>query len=148
MIFDTLDHLDRYRAWNANFATAADFIKSHDLSALPDGRTEIDGDNVFVNAMDADLKPAEEARFEFHAEYADLQIDVIGSEHWEVSDAAANPADLDRAADIGFIDAAASGSGCLGEGRFVVFLPNELHKPSLVNGSCTHVRKLVFKVKM
>ena len=36
----------------------------------------------------------------------------------------------------------------LGEGRFAVFFPGELHKPSCKTPGCDHVRKAVVKILM
>ena len=38
--------------------------------------------------------------------------------------------------------------GVLGGGRFVLFLPGEPHKPSCIQGGCTHLRKAVVKIEM
>ena len=55
MICDTLQHLGRYRGLHPNLDTAIDYLLTHDLTALPLGRTEVDGDKVFINLMDATL---------------------------------------------------------------------------------------------
>ena len=39
-------------------------------------------------------------------------------------------------------------SGALGEGRFVLFFPGELHRPGVARAECTQVRKAVIKIKM
>ena len=48
MITDTLANLARYRGLHKNLDTAIDWLASHDVSALPNGRTVIDGEAVFV----------------------------------------------------------------------------------------------------
>ena len=42
----------------------------------------------------------------------------------------------------------ASHGGTLGEGRFVLFFPGELHKPGVARPGCAHVRKAVIKIRM
>ena len=42
----------------------------------------MDGDEVFINVMDADLKPHTGSHAEYHRLYADLQIDLTGGEGW------------------------------------------------------------------
>ena len=74
MICDTLEHLGRYKGLHPNLDTAIDYLLAHDLSALPDGRTEVDGDEVFINVMDADLNPHTGS----HAEYHRLQTFPVG----------------------------------------------------------------------
>ena len=54
MICDTLQHLTRYKGLCKNLDTAIDYLLTHDPASLPLGRTEVDGEEVFINAMDAD----------------------------------------------------------------------------------------------
>ena len=39
MICDTLQHLGRYRGLHPNLDTAIDYLLTHDLAAMPLGRT-------------------------------------------------------------------------------------------------------------
>ena len=48
MICDTLKHLHLYRGFQQNLDTAIDFLAAHPLETLPLGRTEVDGENVFI----------------------------------------------------------------------------------------------------
>ena len=82
MICDTLEHLARYKGLHPNLDTAIDYLLTHDLSALPNDRTEVDGDEVFINVMDAALHPDAGYHPEYHKLYADLQIDITGGEGW------------------------------------------------------------------
>ena len=88
MVTDSLQNLEQYRGLHKNMDTVIDFLKKCDLTALPDGKTVIDGERVFVNVMEADLREAEGAEYEYHKRYADLQIDISGSEYWEWTDKA------------------------------------------------------------
>ena len=87
MICDALEHLNRYRGLHRNLDTAIDYLTAYhvarDLYDLPLGRTEVDGENVFINVMEADLSP-DSTRFEYHKKYADLQIDLTGGEGWAI----------------------------------------------------------------
>ena len=82
MICDTLEHLTLYQGFHKNLDTAITFLMACDLNTLPLGRTEVDGDTVFINVMDAELHPNEGSHPEYHRIYADLQIDLTGSEGW------------------------------------------------------------------
>ena len=53
MICDTLQHLTRYKGLCKNLDTAIDYLLTHDPASLPLGRTEVDGEEVFINTMDA-----------------------------------------------------------------------------------------------
>ena len=117
MICDTLQHLTRYKGLCKNLDTAIDYLLTHDPASLPLGRTEVDGEDVFINTMDATLHSDDGYHPEYHKKYADLQLASVVT-------------------------------GTLGEGRFVLFFPTELHKPGLVQHGCVGVRKAVVKIRM
>ena len=151
MICDTLQHLDRYRGFHKNLDTAIDYLAAyttaHALADLPLGRTEVDGDNVFINVMDAELHDDADSHPEYHHLYADLQIDLAGGEGWGYE----TQPGVERGeftGDIGFRDSPDAVRGSLGEGRFVIFFPGELHKPGVARLGCSKVRKAVIKIKM
>ena len=147
MICDTLDQLHLYKGFHKNLDTAIEFLAAHPLDTLPLGRTEVDGNEVFINVMDADLKPHTGSHAEYHRLYADLQIDLTGGEGWGYTNLPGEEAG-EFAGDIGFRTSPDAVSGVLGEGRFVLFFPGELHKPGVARPGCDHVRKAVIKIRM
>ena len=148
MITDSLSSLGRYRGMHPALDTAIQWLETHDLASLPNGRTTVDGQNVFINVMDADLRPAEGATFEVHHLYADLQIDLTGSEYWAWTTRAEPTGAFDETADCGFAAGPEQSSGLLGEGRFALFLPGEYHKPSCISPESRQLRKAVVKIRM
>ena len=147
MICDTLEHLTLYQGFHKNLDTAITFLMACDLNTLPLGRTEVDGDAVFINVMDAELHPNEGSHPEYHRIYADLQIDLTGSEGWGYETAPGTEV-KPYAPDIGFQDSPDAVFGTLGCGRFVLFFPGELHKPGVAQPDCRNVRKAVVKIRM
>ena len=147
MICDTQQHLGRYRGLHPNLDTAIDYLLTHDLAALPLGRTEVDGEKVFINVMDADLQPQEGSHLEYHKKYADLQVDLTGGERWGFASAPGTEV-KPFAGDIGFVDTADAVTGTLGEERFALFFPLELHRPSIARPDCARLRKAVVKIEM
>ena len=146
MICDTLQHLTRYKGLCKNLDTAIDYLLTHDPASLPLGRTEVDGENVFINVMEADLSP-DSTRLEYHKKYADLQIDLTGGEGWGYETAPGTEVEPYQP-DIGKKDSEDAVFGALGEGRFVLFFPGELHRPGVEMPGCDRVRKAVVKIKM
>ena len=147
MIVDSFDYIACYKGLHPNLDKAIDWLNSHTLDALENGKTIIDGENVFVNVMDADLRDANGAAFEYHRRYADLQIDITGGEGWGYTTLPGEEAG-EFTGDIGFRTSPDAVSGTLGEGRFVLFFPGELHKPGVARPGCAHVRKAVIKIRM
>ncbi|MBP8855218.1 MAG: YhcH/YjgK/YiaL family protein [Oscillospiraceae bacterium] len=148
MLYDTLENLNQYTGLFDNLDTAIAYIEEHDLSSLPLGKTVIDGDNVFVNVMEAVPKPTEELNFETHSVYMDLQMDIEGLELFET--ALGDTEELtpySAETDFALWRADTSCAGILGVGRFVVFLTEEPHKPTIAAAGCDKVKKCVFKIK-
>jgi YhcH/YjgK/YiaL family protein len=147
MIVDSFDYIACYKGLHPNLDKAIDWLNSHTLDALENGKTIIDGENVFVNVMDADLRDADGAAFEYHRRYADLQIDLTGGEGWGYETAPGTEVEPYQP-DIGKKDSEDAVFGALGEGRFVLFFPGELHRPGVEMPGCDRVRKAVVKIKM
>ncbi len=80
MIIGKLVDLYRYKGIAKNIDTAIEYIETHDLLALPKGKTIVDGDNVFINRDTYVAKPLEECFYENHENYMDLQIVLKGQE--------------------------------------------------------------------
>ena len=147
MIVDSFDYIACYKGLHPNLDKAIDWLNSHTLDALENGKTIIDGENVFVNVMDADLRDADGAAFEYHRRYADLQIDLTGGEGWGYETVPGTEVEPYQP-DIGKKDSEDAVFGALGEGRFVLFFPGELHRPGVEMPGCDRVRKAVVKIKM
>lgn len=81
MIYDTLNNYHLYKGINANLDIVIDFIQSHDLSKLPEGKTMIKENQVWVTRMSYQTKKQEDCRFEAHQLYGDVQIVLNGCEY-------------------------------------------------------------------
>ena len=98
--------------------------------------------------MDADLRDADGAAFEYHRRYADLQIDLTGSEHLGWASEGTEQGEFDEKNDFGLRTGPEHCGMTLGGGRFAVFFPGELHRPGVEMPGCDRVRKAVVKIKM
>ena len=61
MIVDVLANSERIEGLNPYFKVVFDYIKTHDLSSMPVGRIDIDGDNAYLKIEDAKGRKTEEA---------------------------------------------------------------------------------------
>lgn len=147
MIFDSLKNIAVYKGMNPHLDTAIDFILSHDLESLPLGRTEIDGEYVFLNKMEATAAPAHTKQFEAHKNYLDIQIDLSGVERIDTGERIPlSSFDFNEEKDVGFTDCGTLASCILGPGNFAVCMAEELHKPTIAVTEDTALVKCVFKV--
>jgi len=145
MIFDRKENAGRYLGLSANMDKAMKWLESADLAKLSEGRTEIDGDNVFVNVMNSETKT--EPAFEFHHIYFDVQILIDGAEDiWfgtSIEDVT-----KPYTPDIGFCSCDSLVETHLAPGSFVICWPEEPHAPLMARGGTSEqIRKAVIKVK-
>lgn len=80
MLTSTIDFSDANDYLSENMKKAIAFLRDNDLDALPLGRTEIKGDDVFANVMEYETVDADEKDMEAHKLYYDVQFVVRGEE--------------------------------------------------------------------
>ncbi len=146
-LYDTLENLNQYLGLFAHLDTAIAFIEGGGLNALPEGRTEIDGDAVYVLVSQAEPSPGEGRPFETHSRYMDLHIDLAGAELCEVAlGDLREEAPYQEQTDAALWQGDTSAALVLGEGRFAVFMVEEAHKPLIKAQGFDTVKKAVFKI--
>ena len=147
MIYDLLVNIGNYRGMNRNLDKAIDYLMTADITALPMGRTEIDGDRVFLQVMEARTRELRDDSYELHRDNMDIQIDIEGCEVIETALDGVTPIgeyqpDFQKAAVWG----GAGGRCVMGPGRFILCMAGEAHGP----GGCLEapecIRKCVVKV--
>jgi len=146
MILDSLENAGLYESIHPRFKQAFDFLRSNDLVALPLGKVELDGKNLFVNVVDAEGRTTETARMETHNNYIDIQVPVTGVETmgWiagkdlkEVTDA------YNADKDVSFFADKATNFIAVQPMQFAVFFPIDGHQPQIFEGT---LKKLIVKV--
>lgn len=149
MIYDTIDNIGRYRGLKKGLDVLIDWLGGNDFRALPTGRTDILGDKVYANVMEATTRPVEDARHESHRRYLDVQVDVHGREAFKVGQGdALGRTEFNEADDYDLLDTTLAVDGNLDKGRFAIFMAGEPHMPTLQFGDdgAQPVRKICFKV--
>lgn len=150
---------------------AVRFIRETDLSNLPDGRTEIDADDVFALCHTYVTRPVGQGRWEAHRRYGDVQIVIAGMERigWSPRGLLRTMIPYDEERDVEFFEGAriapekdasagvaeSSGSAFSGgiprwltltPGLAAVFFPRDAHMPEIaLLETPTPVRKVVIK---
>lgn len=147
MIYDEISNISRYRGISSNLDVAIDFLEKTDLNNLPLGKTEILGDKVFANVMEAQAKDEKELSFEIHKKYMDIQIDIEGTELILIGlDGFHEKEPFSPEKDFGSCTAEKSGRLKMGPGRFVVCMAQEPHLPSAAANEDRRLKKCVIKV--
>ncbi len=127
------------------------FLRDHDLSKLELKRYDIDGDNLYVPVSEYYTKKEEDARYESHEKYIDIQYVISGKELIGISkmdDLKEVLQPYDAAKDIMFMSVNKIRNRKADPGRFFVFFPSDVHRPGLRDGDSTLVKKVVVKVKI
>jgi YhcH/YjgK/YiaL family protein len=130
---------------------AFEYLSRTDLASLPLGRTDIEGDDVYVMMSEGETKPPEQVKFEAHRRYIDIQLVVRGQEAIGVAPVSAlgTVEPYDPAKDIEFFAVPAiSETLALHAGDFAVFAPGDGHRPSLHLDGPHVSRKAVVKVSV
>jgi YhcH/YjgK/YiaL family protein len=148
MIIDHLENSALYEPLNPLFKKAFDYLKSLDFTKIDVGKTQIEGNDLYVSVSNSTLKTKENAKLEVHDNYIDIQIPVskaegfgwIGRKKLKKETAPYNPEK-----DIRFFDDQPQTYFSIEPGNFAVFFPEDGHAPCIGDGS---ILKIVVKVKV
>ncbi len=133
---------------NPNYIKALEYIKHTDLNSLETGKHFIDGDKLFVNINDSQLKTPEQARLEVHDKYIDIQIPLSKDESFGVkprSECREPEGEFNTEKDILFYKDKDWKTVSVKAGEMIVFAPETAHAPLIGEGS---IHKAIFKVKV
>ena len=149
MILDSLKNAAQYYSLHPRFKTVFEYIASHDLVAMECGRHDIDGDNIFVNIQELDLKDTKAARLELHRKYIDIQLLLDGPDEIfglsEKPDCLKPEAEFDVEKDVQFFTDVPQCFYSVKKGQFSILFPEDGHAPMLGKG---HVKKCIFKIAL
>lgn len=148
MIFDTLNHSARYAVLESKLGAALKFLHETDLTALPVGRIEIDGDNLYALVQEYNTKPVEQGMWEAHRRYVDVQYVLRGQERMGFA-SLENMVLGEYIPEKDFLPMSGKGNFVdVFAGAFVIFFPQDGHMPGLCVDTPEPVRKIVLKVKV
>ena len=152
MIFDSAKNLDFYRGLGVDgrYEKAVDFLKNTDLESLAPGKYEIDGKNVFANVTEYTTVPWEEAKYEAHHNYTDIQYVISGSETMTFAriDELNEKVPYNEEKDVVFYDNENPGLKVVVKaGEYMIFNPWDGHKPKAAAGEPALIKKVIVKIK-
>jgi YhcH/YjgK/YiaL family protein len=131
---------------------AMDFLQENDLSALPTGRQEIDGDRLIVMVNEYMSESREKRRAEAHKKYVDVQYIATGAEiigYARLEDSYEVLEDKLAEKDVIFYKNPADETDVvLSAGMFGIFFPWDVHRPNCALTVPAPVRKVILKISM
>ena len=146
MIKDTLTRAEAYYKISQNLKKGFEWIKKNDLKKLADGRYEID-DKIYANVQTYLTK--DDAPYEAHREYIDIQYMIVGEELSGVTDYSncSTTEEYNKEKDIEFLSCNLPEQFYkIQKGEFFVFFPHDAHKPALKVSENKSVKKVIVKV--
>lgn len=129
---------------------ALEIIEGLNWDGITCGKYVVD-DDIYYIVQEYETKYPQEARYEAHRKYVDIQYILKGTERMEFADVAKlevdeaynAEADAELFKDPKVIDA------CVVEaGDYRIFFPEDAHKPGLCVGEPSKVKKIVAKVRI
>ena len=152
MIFDNLKNCKTYYGVHPKFEKAFSFIDKAFSENLEVGKYEIDGKNLYAMVQEYNSKAPEDAKFEAHKNYIDIQYIISGTERMEALDIndATPSTDYNPEKDVTFFAVTDKvTSGLFTDEGFAIFLPHDVHRPGMAAESGSEpIRKIVVKVKV
>lgn len=146
MILDVLTNADFYEGLNPHFGKAFAFLRRSDLATLPEGRHEVDGDNVYAVVAKGQGRKPEDALIETHDHYIDIQFVLKGTDSigWKPRTALGPATEAsDPRSDVAFYKDAAEAWSAVGPGMFGIYFPEDAHMPMISDGI---LHKVIMKV--
>jgi len=127
-------------------------LQERDWRALPVGRYEIQGEDIFVQLAEYDTEPWHVKRPESHIEYVDIQYVAAGREciGWSVlSEGCQVDEDCRPGRDLIFYRKVQGETMLqMTEGMFAILFPEDVHRPGCKAEEVAKVRKAVVKIRV
>jgi YhcH/YjgK/YiaL family protein len=150
MIFDHISNLADYNGVGRNIKKFTNYITPHDITAYEPGKYIID-DDVFFTVKCYEPRRPEQAGWEAHREYIDIQYVIEGRELMGIMPISQlqekSPYDLTQDK-ITYEPSARESVLRLGPGMFALLLPQDAHHPTIIDGEVTHNKKAVVKIRV
>lgn len=150
MITDTLDHSELYTGLHPRLDAGLAWLRGADLAALPDGRHEIEGGDVFANVFGYTTASMDAKPYEAHEAFLDIQVVIAGEEslYWAPLCSLEEVDAYVPAKDVSFHEGMDGTPVTLRPGVFAVLFPQDAHKPGCHLHAAAPVRKVVVKVRI
>lgn len=149
MIKDKLENAHIYYPLSEALKSGFEWLKSHDLANIECKKYMIDGERVWANIQEYETK--DDAKYETHNKYIDIQYMIKGKEFVGVTDKSncTTCEPYNSETDLEFLNINSEDDyQTLNKGEFLVLFPTDAHKPSINPNEKLKVKKVVVKVKV
>lgn len=148
MILSELQNKNRYINLHPLFGKAFAFLEKENLSQLPEGKLEIDGDDLFAIISKPCTSAEEIPKLEVHKKYIDIHFIIAGTElfGWKnLSDCKGVEGEFDFEKDYVHYNDQDFTNLLLNKNAFLVVYPEDAHSPGI---KTEQLHKVVLKIKL
>lgn len=149
MIYELWSNREKYAKLHPLFEEGFAYIEQCIQNFPEPGVYEIKGKELFAKVQSFITR--QQGWYETHDQYIDIQYMAEGTELVYIADRGelAKRGEYDSVEDAQFYeDDKLESRFVFKAGSFVIFFPDDAHKPSMVMGEPTNARKIVLKVKL
>jgi len=146
MIIDSLQNASKYHSVHPHFAKAFEWLLSQDLQSIETGKYPID-DNLNASVSNKEGVTIEEAKFECHNNWIDIQVCISEREKmgWSSRENCSDPkGEYNAEKDVLFYNDKPGMYFELQTNQFAIFFPEDVHAPMIGEGP---IKKIVVKVR-
>ena len=147
MIYDAIKNYKNYEATTRLYQELK-YLAETDWSKVDFGRYELDGDNIYYMVQEYTPK-GDAAKAEAHRKYIDIQAMIEGTEIIGIAPIEGNKTEIEAKPekDVWFYTCETQNLE-LYAGSFMIFFPNDIHRPGLYKDAPATCRKVVMKIKI
>ena len=148
MNLSELQNKNRYINLHPLFGKAFAFLEKENLSQLPEGKLEIDGDDLFAIISKPGTSAEEIPKLEAHKKYIDIHYIIAGTElfGWkDLNDCKGVEGEFDFEKDYVLYNDQDFTNLLLNRNAFVVVYPEDAHSPGI---KTEQLHKVVLKIKL
>ena len=148
MILSELQNKNRYISLHPLFEKAFTFLKKENLNQLPEGKLEIDGDDLFAIISKPGTSAEAIPKLEAHKKYIDIHYIIDGTElfGWKnLNDCKQVEGEFDFEKDYVLYNDQDFTNLLLKKNNFLVVYPEDAHSPGI---KTEQLHKVVLKIKL
>lgn len=146
MIYDQLKNSKSYTSLGASITKALDYLQTLTPDTLPGSRYELDGDRIYAFSSTYETLPAQERKIEAHRNYLDIQYVFSGTEAMGYAPVDGLTVSQPYHPDVEFYDTDSDVLLPAPAGTFLIFFPQDAHRPGCTWQTTSQVTKVVVKI--
>lgn len=147
MIIDKLKNAELYYTLSPKIKKALNYLEENELKDKEPGKYTIDGDDIYVLISEYKTKSKEEANWEAHRKYIDIQYVISGTEKMGYTNVENITTTIEYSDENDIFFGEGNGDFVtVNQGNFIIFMPQDAHMPSITEDKKQEVRKAVIKI--